>query len=525
MTIKVTKITRKRMLVIEMACPRPVQGVGRTRTCPGEEVNSLSDFPVWLRTTHWINVLFIGFLIRAGIQILAALPKLYWNEGAIPGTEWLKFTRKQVPTDRVWISLEEEVEVSALVAQPGGNNLGLGRHWHFFSALFWIANGVAYVVLLFATGEWNRLIPTSWSIFPDAVATAGDYLSGQLPSDAELDPYDPLQQLAYAAVVFLLAPFLILTGLAQSPAVTGRFPAYARLFGGRQKARSLHFLGLVAVVLFTIGHTVMVFITGPQTNFRITLGLDTSGAMALLFGLGLIAAIFFLYGLTSWFSRRNPRHTQRTLGAVLTRARRLGPERLVSLQQFSPADISPVFRVNGYPPETPEYDALAKDGFRDWRLEVNGLVEQPLRISLDDIRSLERKSQITRHHCIQGWSAIGEWAGLPLSVLLEQCKPLERGSYLIFWSLQMDETGRPFYESLDIDLARHPQTILAHELNGAPLDVPHGAPLRLRVESQLGFKMVKWLQAIEVVEDFRQVRDGMGGSREDNMYYDWTASI
>ena len=132
----------------------------------------LAEFPFWLRTSHWINAFFLGLLARAGIQILAALPKLYWKEGAVPGTEWLKFTRKQLPTDRVWISLEEEIEVPTLIAQPGGNNLGLGRHWHFFSALFWILNGAVYVVLLFATDEWRRLLPTSWSVFPDALRTA-----------------------------------------------------------------------------------------------------------------------------------------------------------------------------------------------------------------------------------------------------------------------------------------------------------------------------------------------------------------
>jgi len=488
----------------------------------------LSDsFPVWLRTAHWINVLFIGFLIRAGIQILGALPKLYWDEGAVPGTEWLKFTRRKPPTDRLWISLEEEVEVPALIAQPGGNNLGLGRHWHFFAALFWVANGIVYVVLIFATGEWRRLIPTSWSIVPDSLSTARDYLTGNLPPASAFHPYDPLQQLAYAAVVFLLAPFLILTGMAQSPAVTAQFPAYSRLFGGRQKARSLHFLGLVAMVLFIITHTALIFITGPRANFgKIMFGQGrTSTTLALISGLCLIAAIFLIYALTSWLSRSNPRFVQRALGAVLIRARRLGPERLISHQQYTPADISPLFRINGYPPDTAEYSALEHGRFEAWRLDVAGLVERPLHLSLPEIRALPSQTQITRHNCIQGWSAIGQWTGLPLSVLLDQCRPRAQARYLILWSMQMDEKGQPFYGSLTLDLARHPQTILAYELNGAPLDVPHGAPLRLRVETQLGFKMVKWIHRIELVESFRRLRGGMGGSREDNMYYDWTAGI
>ena len=498
----------------------------RLRNMPEVLVTS-HDFPLWLRTTHWINVLFIGLVIRAGIQILAALPKLYWSEGSIPGTEWLKFSRKKLPTDRVWISLEEEVEVSTLIAQPGGNNLGLGRHWHFLSALFWVLNGILYAVLLFASGEWDRLLPTSWSVFPDAISTARLYLGGHIPPAADFQPYDPLQQLTYAGVVFVLAPFLILTGLAQSPAVQARFPAYARIFGGRQKARSLHFLGLLAVVVFTIGHTVLVFITGPEANLgKIVFGGQTSpGILALAAGLFLIGLILATYGLTSWLSRRNPRQAQRAMGAILNRARRLGLKRLVSHQQYKRSDISAYFRINGYPPDTARYSALVANDFVDWRLQMDGLVEKPQELSLAQIRSLAQESQITRHHCIQGWSAIGEWTGLPLTSVLELCRPLPKARFLVFWSWQNDESGQPFYESLEIEFARHPQTMLAYALNGAPLDIPHGAPLRLRVETQLGFKMVKWLSRIEFVEDFRNIRDGMGGSREDNMYYDWTAGI
>jgi DMSO/TMAO reductase YedYZ molybdopterin-dependent catalytic subunit len=252
---------------------------------------------------------------------------------------------------------------------------------------------------------------------------------------------------------------------------------------------------------------------------------ESSGWLDLILGLCLFAAIFLVYGLTSWLSLRQPRLVQRALGYVLTRARQLWPERLESRQEYSRRDISPLFRVNGYPPDTDEYSALAAEGFRDWRLRVGGLVERPQELTLGDIRYLSQQSQITRHNCIQGWSAVGEWTGLPLITLLDLCSPLPAARYLIFWSLQRDESGRPFYESLAMRFARQPQTMLAYELNGEALDVPHGAPLRLRVETQLGFKMVKWLDRIEFVDDFRRFRDGMGGSREDLMYYDWTAGI
>jgi len=129
------------------------------------------------------------------------------------------------------------------------------------------------------------------------------------------------------------------------------------------------------------------------------------------------------------------------------------------------------------------------------------------------------------HHCIQGWSGIAAWGGPSLSAILELCEPLPAARYATFLSYHIDTSNRPFYEAVDTRLATHPQTLLAYEMNDAPLSVPHGAPVRLRVETLLGFKMVKWLCAIEFVADYRDIRDGQGGSREDNMYYEESVSI
>src|SRR6185312_10276004 len=254
-------------------------------------------FPAWLRAAHWINVFFIGLLARSGIQILASYPRLYWNDDSTPGHEWLKFTRRKEPRDRLWTSLEDEQSVTSLLAQPGGNNLGLGRHFHFFSVVFWVLSGIIYVVLLFATGEWQRLIPTSWSIVPDALHTFVEYATFHVPPASAFHPYDPLQQLTYAAVVFLLGPFLILSGAAQSPGIEARFPWYPNLFGGRQAARSLHFLGLLAVIAFTIVHTVMVIVTGLGKNLGdIVLGYHgRNEGLAIILGLVIIAVIVGLY--------------------------------------------------------------------------------------------------------------------------------------------------------------------------------------------------------------------------------------
>src|SRR6185437_9689177 len=217
-------------------------------------------FPVWLRVTHYLNLLFVGLLIRSGVEILGAHPRFYWNDGCTPGSEWIKFTKKKVPTEPgvIYTARDDEIAISPLLALPGKKNLGLGRHWHGVTNSFWLINGLVYVVLLFATGEWRRLIPTSWSIFPAAVHSLRIYLTFHIPPLADFRPYDPLQQLTYAFVVFILGPAMLLTGIAMSPAIAASAPWYIKLFGGRQVARSLHFLSMVVFAVFVILHVTLV---------------------------------------------------------------------------------------------------------------------------------------------------------------------------------------------------------------------------------------------------------------------------
>ncbi len=484
-------------------------------------------FPAWIRVTHWINFLLMGFVIRAGIQILAAYPRLYWNDHCIPGTEWLKFTRKVIDTQQPWIAREQEESWSAWVAQPGGNNLGLGRHWHFASLGFWVLNGLIYVVGLLVTGGWTRLIPTSWSVFPAAWQTFVGYLTLHSPPATAFDPFDALQQLAYGGVVLLLAPFLILTGAAQSPAIDARYPAYVKLFGGRQGARSLHFVGLVAFLLFIVIHVTLVVLTGFGANMgNIILGQhDHDQGLAIALGLGISAAGVLLWALTSWASRRSPRTWQHLLGAIIRPGLRTLSYRLRSRQTYLPADISPIMILNGYPPEDAAYAQSVAGGFQDWALEVRGLVQTPLHLTLADLQALPKQTQITKHQCIQGWTGIAEWGGVPLSAILNQCRPTPGARYMMFISDQLDAKGRLFHESLPIEMARLPQTLLAYEMNYAPLSVPHGAPLRLRVETQVGFKMVKWLRAIEFVASYSGYGEGQGGSREDIQQFEPVVSV
>src|SRR5918912_2873444 len=229
-------------------------------------------FPLWLVATHYLNILFMVFLARSGLQILGAFPRFYLHDGCTPGREIFKFTKKPVPRDRLTTSLDQELEMPAWLALPGGRSLGIGRHWHFLAMLGWILTGLVYVVLLFATDQWRRLVPTTWHVFPGALQAANAYLHFRLPSEPAGLPYNDLQQLAYFAVVFLLAPLQIATGAAMSPAVMARAPWYPRLFGGKQTARAVHFLGLLAFAGFVVVHTIMVIVHGlPEEWTKIVL--------------------------------------------------------------------------------------------------------------------------------------------------------------------------------------------------------------------------------------------------------------
>ena len=170
----------------------------------------------------------MGFVIRAGIQILAAYPRLTGMTTASRARSGSVRARRVIHPERPWIAREQEETWSAWVAQPGGNNLGLGRHWHFASVGFWVLNGLIYVIGLFVSGAWPRLVPQTWAVLPDAWHTFVGYLTLQPPPASAFDPFDALQQLAYGGVVFLVAPLLILTGAAQSPAIDARFPRVRR---------------------------------------------------------------------------------------------------------------------------------------------------------------------------------------------------------------------------------------------------------------------------------------------------------
>jgi DMSO/TMAO reductase YedYZ molybdopterin-dependent catalytic subunit len=393
-----------------------------------------------------------------------------------------------------------------------------------------------YVVLLFVTPEWRRLVPTSWDIFPQAWQSALVYLRLALPTAG--NPFNAAQQLVYFSVIFLLSPFQILTGLAMAPAVAARFPWYMALFGGRQRARSLHFLGLVAFVSFIVHHITLVVAHGLGNELAaIVLGVERGASSSQQsLAIAIMAAWIGLVVLVNVWATRSARHSPRTvqhaLQCVIDPVQRVLLHNLASRQHYRREQRTPAPRSNGWPPNNGQYEVLARDGFDGWALEVCGLVEQPLRLTLTDLVAMERHTQVTEHNCIQGWSYVAEWAGVPLQVVLERCRPLPQAHYLVLHAMDNKSESEPdpegpgyFYETIDLHLANDSQTLLAYEMNGERLTIPHGAPLRLRVETQLGFKMVKWLRAIELVESYGAVGEGQGGWREDFQHYSQDASM
>ena len=197
-------------------------------------------------------------------------------------------------------------------------------------------------------------------------------------------------------------------------------------------------------------------------------------------------------------------------------------------QEFSAEDLSPSFRGNGNTdPESADYKAMAANQFADWKLVVDGLVEQPASLSLAELKAMPSRTQITRHDCVEGWSAIGKWTGVPLARVLDAVKPKPNARFVVFHcadSVAEADGPTPYYESIDLDDAYHPQTLLAYGLNDAQLPVINGAPLRLRVERQLGYKQAKYLMRLELVESFAAIGDGKGGYWEDQGYQ-WYAGI
>ena len=502
--------------------------VSATSVQPSDSENAPQGFPPWLRIAHYVNFLLIILLLRSGLSVLMDHPRLYWNDHCTPGSEWLRFTPVEVPTNRVWQAKDDARYISPWLALPGyRHTIGTARHWHLLCALCWFVSGLAFVALLLGTGQWQRLVPDSWRIVPDAWAVFVHYATFHVPVEpGGFYHYNALQQLSYFAVVFVMAPLSAMTGLAMSPAIDSRFPWYPKIIGGRQPARSLHFLLALGHVGFLVVHVTMVAATGFARNMNnIVLGTDDAHWIGLFLGLVGIASVVAACFLAHWASWKHPRALQYLVKYIHILMRLVFFGHITPRAQFSKEDISPFLWPNGKMPTSEEWESLAANDFKDFRLRVYGLVENPVELSLDEIKALGKQQQITMHHCIQGWSGIAEWGGLPLAKLVELVRPKAEAKVLVFHSFGEGLYGGEYYDTQQLENVLHTQCLLAYEMNDMPLAVLYGAPLRLRVENQLGYKMVKWIKAIELVASEKHVGKGHGGKNEDDEYFDLMPDI
>lgn len=485
-------------------------------------------FPLWIRYGHFFNFLFLTMLIRSGLSILVDHPRLYFNNDCTPGTEWIRFTPLEVPRDRVWTAKDDARYISPLVALPGyRHTVGIARSWHFINVYGFIVTGIVFVTMLLLTAQWKRIVPTSPTAIVQAWNTFVHYANLRFPPEPNgFYGYNALQQLTYFAMVFVMGPLSILTGLGMSPALVNHFPWFPRIFGGRQGARSIHFCAMVGYVVFIVAHVTLVALTGFRRNMNhIVLGTDDVNPLGMLLGFAGIAVVIACWIAAhhiSWNFPRALQHLQRAISLPLMFATL---NRIAPRQRYGRDRISPYFWPNGKMPEREDWKQLAAGDFRAYRLKVGGLVERPVELSLDDIESLGMEEFITMHHCIQGWSGIAAWRGVRMEKLVDLVKPKAAAKTVAFFSYGDSLYGGAYYDTQTLDNVLKLECLLAVEMNGSPLPQVYGAPLRLRVENQLGYKMVKWIERIEFVESEDRIGKGEGGKNEDDEYFDLLPNI
>lgn len=244
-----------------------------------------------------------------------------------------------------------------------------------------------------------------------------------------------------------------------------------------------------------------------------------------LLGLGAASGGLLLSGCDRLNESPGFRRVLQGAEALHRRSQRLigGHEALA--REFSEAEMSPSFRANGNVAVADSgWQKHAATRFADWALKVDGLVERPLALPLAALKAIEQREQITRHDCVEGWSAIGKWQGPRLSSVLDLASLKPQARYIVFHCADSFGTT-PYYESIDLIDAFHPQTLLAWRMNDQMLPTAHGAPLRLRVERQLGYKHAKYVMRIEARATLTGLYGGKGGFWEDRSDYAWYAGI
>jgi len=481
--------------------------------------------PVWVGVQHFFNLLLLVFIIRSGVQILSDHPRLYWTRHSTPGRDWFR-VQKPVPADPLWTAKKDSISLPGQVGLPGiRHSIGLARWWHLGTDTLWLLNGLVFYILLFSTGQWRRVVPTSWAVFPHSASVLIQYLSLDWPTETGWVAYNSLQLLAYFITVFVAAPLAFLTGLGMSPALSTRFKRISKVLS-IQTARSLHFLVLVWFLVFIVVHVALVFTTGLLRNLNhIYAGRNDSGWVGFWVFAGSMVVVIVGWVAATPYTLRHPRVVQRVGFALIGPAQRLFEHLDATPGEYAEKDISPYFWHNGKYPDSPEYKALCEGSFADYRLRINGLVDNPLELDLLELRALPHHEQITQHFCIQGWSGIARWGGVSMQTLMDLVHPQPEARWVIFYSLGDGPDKGIYYDAHPIEQMSYHLTMLAYDMNGEPLSFGHGAPLRLRNETQLGFKQVKWIKGVEFVAHYSEVGGGYGGYNQDHEFFGYRQSL
>lgn len=325
-------------------------------------------FPWWLRVEHFLNIIFISFLVRSGLEILATYPKLYRSQHTVPGTAWAKFTIHDEPKHKHYTVGGEYEDYSPLVSLPGRGMLGLGRYVHFITVTGFVSCWVIYVILLTATGQWRRYVPTSWDTFGQAGQDFLAYLAFTLPHVPAGETFNALQQLTYGFIVLILTPLVILTGAFQSPAIANHFSRVTRALGGRQVIRSVHFLCLLSYVAFFVLHIFLVFVHGyfHETAKMVFGHSDYPIIGGAIFTTGLFLLLVLHIAVTRW-AHADGRALERWHNLIVRPWSNLLyklPARMhydrsnVTGRDVGLENTTQNFRCSGRPPETEEYLAL-----------------------------------------------------------------------------------------------------------------------------------------------------------------------
>ncbi len=521
------------LLIVAIAAAKGLRGVPSVQRFisdhPGTVVSPRAlahpGLPLWVGIQHWFNLLLLVYIMRSGLQILSDHPRLYWTRHSTPGRDWFR-VQKPVPTEPLWTAKQDSISLPGQVGLPGvRHSIGLARWWHLGTDMLWLVNGLVFYVLLFSTGQWRRVVPTSWEVVPSSISVLLQYLSLNWPTESGWAAYNSLQLIAYFITVFLAAPLALVTGLGMSPALSTRFRRLSKVLS-IQTARSLHFLVLVWFLVFIVLHVTFVVTTGVLRNLNhIYLGSNGSGwAGFVLFAVSMVIVAVGWVAATP-LTLRHPRTVQRVGYALVGPAQRLFEHLDAKPGEYTEADLSPYFWHNGKYPDSAEYGALRAGGFTDYRLRVNGLVDTPVELSLAELRALPGHEQITQHFCIQGWSGIAKWGGVSLRTLMDLVGPQPEAKWVVFYSLGDGPDGGVYYDAHPVEQMDFHLTMLAYDMNDEPLSFGHGAPLRLRNENQLGFKQVKWVKGVEFVAHFSEIGGGYDGYNQDHEFFGYRQSI